>query len=552
MKKYISLLILLYPFLVYAQGIRNSGAIIKVTSNAYVYISNGNYLNETSGSNHGTIDNDGTISLTGNWTNNTTAAANKVFSNLNSTGTVSLIGSSTPQVIGGTNPTNFENLTINKTLASNIVQLNNTETNGYTTVGNGTAGVLTLTRGVLSLNSKSLIINNTSSAALTYTANSYIVSETYDGGSGIGSATPQNPCNSKIQWNIGSSTGNYIFPFATASGTSVRFLYNNVGGAGVGAGNITVSTYHTNNANYPYPTDGTNPVLHMAGYYIADNSTNALDRFHILNVSGYTTKPTATITFYYDQTNDLNGITEANLQAQRWVRVDATHGYWSNLPVGTVSTANNYITGITTDNSTSCNIWVGSNNATPLPIELIGFNGKCTGNENMLYWSTASESNNDFFTVEKSTDMKNWTNVTTLKGAGNSNTILNYTAYDYSPSFLIADYYRLKQTDFDGKYTYSDVISVKCDDISNDFSVINIFQQGNNLIVNSNDPDGQPYNVDLFDITGRKVISTKYTPTNIGYNQLKLDISNLTIGCYMVVLHNHSNSFSQKVIISNY
>jgi len=551
--RFLLALIILIPFIVNAQGIVNNGGVIKITRTGlnwgYVYINNGGYTNATSGTNHGTIDNDGTITLTGNWTNNATAAANKVFTNLDNEGDVVIIGGNT--TIAGVNPTNFENLTINKTLSTNTVQLTNTETNGYTTVGNGTQGALTLTRGILTLNSRTMVINNTSTAALTYTANSYVVSETYDNGSGTGSPTPQNPCNSKIRWNIGTSTGNYIFPFSTAAGTTVRFQYN-VTGAGTGAGNVTVSTYHTNNANYPYPTDGSYPVLHMAGYFVADNSSNALDRFHIATVSGYTTKPTASITFYYDETNDLNGITEADLQAQNWVWVDATHGYWSNLPVGTVNAANNYISGIPSNNSNQTNIWVGSNNRNPLPIELIGFDGKCNGNETMLYWSTASETNNDYFTVEKSTDLDKWEIVTIVKGAGNSNVLLNYSAYDYSPSFNIPDYYRLKQTDFNGKYTYSDVISVKCDGNSGDITINNVYQQGNYLIFTCNNPDGLPYNIDLFDLTGRKVISTKHTPENTGYNQMKLDISGLTIGCYMVYIHNASSNLSQKVIISNY
>ena len=168
-------------------------------------------------------------------------AINKVFINLNNQGEVIVNGGNTQ--IGGANTTNFENLTINKTLASNIVQLNNT-----ITVGNGTQGVLSLTQGILSLSSNRVIINNSATTALVYTSNSYVVSETYNNGSGIVSATPYNTCTSIIQWNIGEANGSYIFPFATASGTSVAFIYNNTGGAGTGtAGNVSVSTYHTNN-----------------------------------------------------------------------------------------------------------------------------------------------------------------------------------------------------------------------------------------------------------------------------------------------------------------
>lgn len=545
MKKILSVIFFLIPFLIFSQGIRNTGGTIKITAGAYVYVNAGGYLNESNGANHGTIDSEGSITLTGNWTNNATDVANKVFTNLNATGTVNFIGATTPQIINGTNPTNFENLVINKTLNTQLVQLANSEINGSVTVGNGTQGILTLTNGGLQLNSRTIVINNTSAAALTYVlGNSYIISETYDGGSAFGVMLPQNPCNSKIKWNIGTATGNYIFPFFTVPIRNVSLIYNNVGGAGVGAGSVTVSTYHTNNLNYPYATDGTYPVLHMAGYFIPDNSANAVDRFHILNVSGYATKPTASIVIYYDDFNDLNGIPEANLQAQRWTWIDATHGYWSNLPVGAVNAVNNYVSAIPTDNSVQCNIWVLSNNTNPLPIELISFDGRCLTDKNELYWSTATETNNDYFTVERSENLKNWEEVTIVKGAGNSNSVLNYTTYDYHPKNNL--YYRLKQTDFNGKSTYSKEISLKCNEFNN--FEISIFQQNKDLIFNLNNPNNLSYTISLFDILGRKMITNKYE-LNEGFNQLKIDISNLIIGCYTIVLQSDNEIISKKIII---
>jgi len=141
MKKYLLLINLIFPIFLYAQGIENDGAIIKITTGATVYIGSGGYTNASNSTNttHGTIENDGTISLTGNWMNNATLAINKVFTNSNAIiGTVQLIGSTTPQIIGGSNPTNFENLKINKTNNTDIVRLDNTmpESNGYNTIGN--------------------------------------------------------------------------------------------------------------------------------------------------------------------------------------------------------------------------------------------------------------------------------------------------------------------------------------------------------------------------------------------------------------------------------
>jgi len=94
--------------------------------------------------------------------------------------------------------------------------------------------------------------------------------------------------------------------------------------------------------------------------------------------------------------------------------------------------------------------------STPLPIELTYFNAKLVNDIVELSWQTLSEINNDFFTIEKSIDARIFETVTTMNGAGNSNQLLNYATQDPNP-FEGYSYYRLKQTDFDGQYSYSDV-----------------------------------------------------------------------------------------------
>lgn len=94
-----------------------------------------------------------------------------------------------------------------------------------------------------------------------------------------------------------------------------------------------------------------------------------------------------------------------------------------------------------------------------LPIELLYFKGKNVDDYNLLYWSTATEMNNDYFTIEKSYDGYSFHIIDYLEGAGHSTHELYYEYHDYHlQPFII--YYRLKQTDYDGKYEYSDIISI--------------------------------------------------------------------------------------------
>lgn len=92
----------------------------------------------------------------------------------------------------------------------------------------------------------------------------------------------------------------------------------------------------------------------------------------------------------------------------------------------------------------------------PLPIELVSFSAEAQQADVKLQWTTASELNNDFFTIQRSQDAENWEDIIDVKGAGNSNERIEYEIIDGLP-YSGVSYYRLKQTDFDKKYSYSGV-----------------------------------------------------------------------------------------------
>lgn len=95
-----------------------------------------------------------------------------------------------------------------------------------------------------------------------------------------------------------------------------------------------------------------------------------------------------------------------------------------------------------------------------LPIKLISFNAESIKDFNLLKWSTSTEINNDYFVIEVSTNMNDFIDIAHVNGAGNSNVELNYQFKDYSPLTDIM-YYRLRQVDFDGKWSYSNIVAVK-------------------------------------------------------------------------------------------
>lgn len=113
------------------------------------------------------------------------------------------------------------------------------------------------------------------------------------------------------------------------------------------------------------------------------------------------------------------------------------------------------------------NIKIALSDAVSLPIELLYFNGVAHGRVNNLYWSTSSENNNDYFNIEKTRDGNDWNSIANMKGAGNSTSQLYYSFVDEDVENII-NYYRLKQTDYDGNFKYSEIISIDNRNISKD------------------------------------------------------------------------------------
>lgn len=95
-----------------------------------------------------------------------------------------------------------------------------------------------------------------------------------------------------------------------------------------------------------------------------------------------------------------------------------------------------------------------------LPIELMYFDGVNNGSNNLLYWATASEHNNDYFTLERSVDGTNWEEITKIVAVGQSTNEESYSYLDYSFNRGVVNYYRLSQTDFDGTREYFQIVSI--------------------------------------------------------------------------------------------
>lgn len=181
-----------------------------------------------------------------------------------------------------------------------------------------------------------------------------------------------------------------------------------------------------------------------------------------------------------------------------------------------------------------------------LPIKLVFFDAQIEQNSVAIKWATATEINNDFFSIEKSNDMKNWDVIATQKGAGNSNQFLSYEFQDMNLMQGIS-YYRLKQTDFDGQFEYFSPVTIKNEvDFRNEIKV-NIYpnpSHGNfNIQINSKMESGE---IIILNNLGQIVAKLQ-----IANNQLfPIDITQFGKGLYQVLITDNSSILqSHKLVI---
>ena len=174
-----------------------------------------------------------------------------------------------------------------------------------------------------------------------------------------------------------------------------------------------------------------------------------------------------------------------------------------------------------------------------LPIELLLFHLEYHPEGVRIEWATATETNNDFFSIERSQDGNEWGVIHSLEGAGDSDSILSYYFMDVNPITGIA-YYRLKQTDFDGQFSYSQIASIDYY-AKQSFSRVELYPNpGTNILRILANPSILG-SVAVRDMTGRQVsVEVKERSGT----HLVLDISKLPKGVFMV----NTSSSSQKFI----
>jgi len=181
-----------------------------------------------------------------------------------------------------------------------------------------------------------------------------------------------------------------------------------------------------------------------------------------------------------------------------------------------------------------------------LPVLFSYFSGEKGNTGNLLQWGTASEQNNDYFSIERSADGSRFESIGTVAGAGTSSAAINYTFTD-SKTTGGTYYYRLKQVDKDGKFIYSKVIIIRDNSNAGPAQVFPNPVLDNLSVIITNDARGNG-KISVFDLTGRSVRQEALVKNDKTLNAV-LNMNNLTAGLYIVEIKIGDNYKMTKSIL---
>jgi hypothetical protein len=360
------------------------------------------------------------------------------------------------------------------------------------------------------------------------------------------------------------SSGVYTFP-ATQSASIYPFSYNGTDITNLNEGSVSISgvTFSASNNN----ARATNWPL---------GATNSSDVFTgSIDLSKYFEVTLTAEQGYYIHNPGLNfGLGRSGTGPRQFQWRSSIDNFTSAIPIGNVNAGLSHSSGvITTPDGTSTTLTgnsftinqTGLNSITfrlyaynaegtggtggmqgaltfnltvntSLPVTFTNFSALKSGKINKILWSTASEQNNSGFNIERSTNGIHFENigfVKSLSSNGNSSSRLDYSFTDFNPIGL-NQYYRLKQTDFDGTRKYSAIVMVRRE-APTALTLTKVYPNPANssIYINASVPTKMDLQFLIIDVAGR-VVSTKNAFADVGNNGFDMTVEHLESGTYFI------------------
>ena len=181
-----------------------------------------------------------------------------------------------------------------------------------------------------------------------------------------------------------------------------------------------------------------------------------------------------------------------------------------------------------------------------VPIQLLEFKGEVQQRGNLLQWTTATETDNDYFSLERSENGSNFTRIALIEGAGTTITTKKYEYLDKEP-FAGTSYYRLVQVDFNGTSTKSETISLKRKEATFGFSAIYPIPADKFVEISFTSETDTPISLEVYDLAGKLALSLDMFAQK-GTNVYSLNIAELSSGMYFLSLNNGQKVISNRFV----
>ena len=330
-----------------------------------------------------------------------------------------------------------------------------------------------------------------------------------------------------------------------------------------GNGNYVISGIPTGSPNDP--DGGTLVIVYsdntqtFTGSMVMADGTMAAGGSGNLNsvISGFNVCANPTLTKHYVIAGDFQSIGVYNLRynslVNNFVYPSAGQSFYAYLPfTGAAVTAGQTTANYGLNNSsadafsfyacalyyqTTCLACPGGT-CVVLPIELLSFGAKCNSGKVDLNWETATETNNDRFTIERSTDGINYETIGTVKAGGNSKQKLSYSFADAKP-LKVTSYYLLKQTDYNGEAKPVKVAVTSCNRIA-EFDIYPNPSSGTFKMVGA----GENSEIIIADVLGKIIYEGRVM------GDTELDLSAQKNGIYFVKVISEGAAVLKKIVIN--
>jgi hypothetical protein len=338
---------------------------------------------------------------------------------------------------------------------------------------------------------------------------------------------------------LGSTTSSNIIGGTTSLAQRNYIAYNGTAGIAVNAGGGITTDNNQFRRNYIFCNGDVTPL----GIDLISNGNDGVATPAITSATGSqvdgTSSDNGSIDVYLDDFS-------CGCQGKNWVASGTASG--GTFSISCANCFNGDVVVTTTVSGMGTSEFSNCQTTGVLPIDLLLFTAKYKDGKVHLYWSTASEVNNDYFTIERSVNGKTFETVGTLKGSGTTGETNNYLFTDAEP-LKGRSYYRLKQTDYDGKFEYSTLAPVLVGINKPEFSVFPNPSKGENINLFLSGVEDMNAAVVISDLSGKVVFTEIIGQENGSFFESIPTVEKLPAGVYFVTVKTNQGNFYEKLVV---